>query len=158
NLLGNAITYTDRGSVTLRLNSKPSPATNRVVMRFDVVDTGTGIASEDQERVFEPFVQLGNAERRRHTGLGLTISRQLVELMGGAIQLESAPGRGSCFQLEIPVEVAHEQEMKRAADFGEITSLEEGQPEYRILIVDDQRENWMLLERLVSKAGFTVKV
>jgi signal transduction histidine kinase/ligand-binding sensor domain-containing protein/CheY-like chemotaxis protein len=155
NLLGNAVKYTEEGSVTLNLNIMPGPDADHVLLGIDVADTGIGIASEDQARIFEPFIQVSTARSRQGTGLGLTITKRLVESMGGSIEVESAPGKGSCFRVRIPVEPARESEMKLAVAGAEcIPVLEPGQPEYRILIVEDEPQNWMLLERLLRTAGF----
>ncbi len=94
NLLGNAIKYTETGSVTLRLDAGLRDHASRLLLRFCVEDTGAGIAHEDRARIFEAFVQIGKAAQKG-TGLGLTITRQFVELMGGAIHVESTPGEGS---------------------------------------------------------------
>jgi signal transduction histidine kinase len=95
NLLSNAVKFTERGSVTVVLELHPPPG---VAVR--VVDTGAGIAPEDQERVFDEFVQVGAANGG--TGLGLPISRRLARLLGGELALASAPGTGSCFTLTLP--------------------------------------------------------
>jgi len=159
NLLGNGIKYTDRGSVALRLASRPAGETGRVVVILEVADTGIGIAAADHTRVFDPFVQVGEARRGKGTGLGLTITRQFVELMGGSIGLESMPGLGSCFHVELPVALAQESEVEETAEpERRVAGLEQGQAEYRILIVEDERENWLLLERLLESAGFQTRV
>jgi CheY-like chemotaxis protein len=90
--------------------------------------------------------------------LGLTISRQIIELMGGTLQVESVRGRGSRFRAEIKVERVQEYEVRRDPNLERVIALAEGQPEYRILIVEDQQENWMVLERLLANAGFQVRV
>jgi signal transduction histidine kinase len=95
NLVSNAIRYTEKGSVTLRVTSRTAGAAGRVSLTFEVADTGIGIAADDQARIFGAFVQLDTGRKQRGTGLGLTITRHLVDLMGGTIQLESAPGAGS---------------------------------------------------------------
>jgi signal transduction histidine kinase/CheY-like chemotaxis protein len=159
NLLGNAVQYTAEGSVTLRVNSRTAADAEHLVLVFDVEDTGIGIAKEDQARIFEPFVQVGKSEGPKGTGLGLSITRQFIELMGGTIQVESSPGQGSRFRVEAPVAVAQELEVKaHAAQRERNFSLEAGQPEYRVLIVEDERENWMVLARLLEDAGFQVRV
>ena len=159
NLLSNAIKYTEAGSVTLRLNAMPSEDAQHVRLLFEVADTGIGIAAEDQARIFDAFVQVGKTRRQKGTGLGLTITRQFVEAIGGTIRVESTPGKGSLFRVEAPAELAHESEVQAAPYEQErVIGLEAGQPEYRILIVEDERENSVLLERLLQKAGFTVRV
>jgi signal transduction histidine kinase/ActR/RegA family two-component response regulator len=158
NLLNNAVKFTDRGSVTLRMNATSAIDTGEVLLTFEVEDTGEGIAAGDQAAIFEAFVQASAAKRQEGAGLGLTISRQIIELMGGSIQLESVHGQGSLFRTEIKVERAQESEVKRGPNLERVTALAEGQPEYRILIVEDQEENWMVLERLLANAGFRVRV
>lgn len=106
NLLANAVEYTDSGRITLRANSQPLDNPQRRLLTFEVQDSGIGIGSDDQARVFVPFVKLSNASGRTGTGLGLSICRRLVEVMGGTIHLKSTPGRGSLFVVNVPVERA----------------------------------------------------
>jgi len=158
NLLGNAIQYTERGSVTLRLNVVRADSTEQFLVRCCIEDTGIGIAKDDQARIFQPFVQAGQPAAQKGTGLGLTITRQFVELMGGTIHLESMPGEGSRFCVELPLQAAQEPEvMVPRTNTGKIIGLEPGEPEYRILIVEDSRENSMVLERLLQTVGFQVR-
>jgi signal transduction histidine kinase len=96
NLISNAVRCTERGGVTVVLERRPPGA-----VAVHVIDTGVGIAAEDQERVFDEFVQVGTPHGG--TGLGLPISRRLAGLLGGSLTLRSAPGRGSCFTLTLPV-------------------------------------------------------
>ena len=159
NLLGNAIKYTERGSVTLRLDAARAQITGWLLLTFAVEDTGIGITGEDQACIFEAFVQVGKRTAQRGTGLGLTISRQFVELMGGTIHVESTPGEGSRFYVKLPVERAEESEARAPrGDGARIIGLEPGEPEYRILVIDDERENRLMLERLIEGAGFHVRV
>ena len=124
-----------------------------------VEDTGVGIAPDDQARVFDAFVRVGRQGTHGGTGLGLAISRTYVELMGGRIGLASSPGTGSRFHVELPVGKAEEADVRTAAiDRGRVTGLVPGQPEYRILIVEDQVENWLLLQRMLEDVGFRVRV
>ncbi len=158
NLIGNAVRYTEQGTVVVRLNARPENTTQGLLLSFDVEDTGVGIAEQDQARIFDAFVQV-NARVKQGTGLGLSISRHFVQLLGGTIKLESTPGRGTRFQVEIPVEMGEGSEViAETANLDEVVSLERGQPSYRILIVEDQRENWLLLQRLLETAGFQVRV
>jgi signal transduction histidine kinase/DNA-binding response OmpR family regulator len=157
NLLGNALKYTNTGTVTLRLFAKDVEL-DRVWLKLEVEDTGIGITPEEQERIFEAFVQVGKPNQKG-TGLGLTITRRFVELMGGTIQLESTPGKGSRFWIELSVErMADPEIVPSTASEERIVGLKPGQPGYRILIVEDEKENWMLLQRMLQNAGFTVRV
>jgi signal transduction histidine kinase/DNA-binding response OmpR family regulator len=158
NLLNNAVKFTDRGAVTLRVKASPAADTGEVLLTFEVEDTGEGIAAGDQAEIFDAFVQAGTANRHEGAGLGLTITRQIIELMGGTIQVESAPGQGSCFRVEIKVKQAQESEITGDPNLERVTGLAEGQPEYRILIVEDQEENRIVLKRLLANAGFRVRL
>jgi signal transduction histidine kinase/ActR/RegA family two-component response regulator len=159
NLVGNAVKYTERGGVTLRLGVRPANAPDRLLLIIEVEDTGVGIASDDQRRIFEPFVQVGAPTTQMGTGLGLSITRKYVELMGGLIAVESAPGTGSCFRAEIPVGRAVDAEVDAAVvQPGRVIGLASGQSEYRILIVEDRAENWLLLRRILEDVGFAVRV
>lgn len=104
NLVGNAIKYTDRGHVRIRASATPDPEDElHVTLLIDVEDSGVGIASEDRERIFEPFTQAAaDANQREGTGLGLSITRRLARLMNGEITLDSTPGEGSCFRIRLP--------------------------------------------------------
>lgn len=159
NLVGNALKYTDEGSVVVRLDAKWGESAPDLILIFDVEDTGIGIAPEDQVRIFEPFIQAGGVRTRKGTGLGLSISRHFVELLGGNIKVESTLGRGSRFHVEIPAQIAEASEvMPGTARVEQVVGLEPGQPHYRVLIAEDQPENWLLLQRLLEKVGFRVRV
>ncbi len=159
NLMGNAVKFTERGSVTVRLNAQRVDLSRRIRLVVEVEDTGIGIAREDQGRIFDVFVQAGQSSAQKGTGLGLSITQQFVHMMGGSIQVESSLGKGSLFRVELPVEEVKESEVLSANDGrGRVVALAPGQPDYRILIVEDKRENWLLLQRLLEDAGFQVQV
>ncbi len=157
NLLGNAIKYTRQGGMTLRVNFQSDRKMTR--LQIEVEDSGVGISKADQARIFQPFVQVGKYATQKGTGLGLSIVREYLELMGGSIGVESTPGKGSLFKLNLPVQIADESEVSRSEPAqGSVTGLEPGQPEYRVLIVEDQEENWQLLKRLLDDVGFVTEI
>jgi signal transduction histidine kinase/CheY-like chemotaxis protein len=157
NLVGNAIKFTAQGGITIRLGVGSDVRTPHLLI--EVEDSGSGIKPEDQQRIFEPFVQLAQSGMQKGTGLGLTITRQFIELMGGTITLESIPDKGSLFRVELPLRLASATAIAKPPEPpGEITGLEPGQPEYRVLVVEDQVENRLLLQTLLQNAGFTVRL
>ncbi|KOQ79001.1 histidine kinase [Stenotrophomonas maltophilia] len=113
NLLANAVKFTEHGKVSLHVR-----AAGNGRIRFEVCDTGIGIAREQLDVIFEAFRQADGSTRRRYggTGLGLSISRDLAERMGGYIQVDSEPGRGSCFILELPLQGAPAASAAEAAE------------------------------------------
>lgn len=167
NLINNATKYTDRGSVSIRLSGEAVKASpQKRMLLVEVEDTGHGIDPADQQSIFEPFVQVGALALRSGSGLGLTISRQYLQLMGGSIELESTVGVGSCFRAYFPVEVVRNVDVARVKEpRGRVIGIEErresrgsayGHPEYRILIVEDTPENSLLLRKMLEEVGFAV--
>jgi signal transduction histidine kinase len=104
NLLGNAVRYTERGTITFTLTPGAAHGADAGTVRFAVADTGIGIAVRHHERIFEPFWQVDQSHARRHggTGLGLAVSRRIARALGGDVRVESAPGVGSTFTLTLP--------------------------------------------------------
>jgi signal transduction histidine kinase len=153
NLLGNAIKFTDDGTVTLRASAEPQGKA-QVLLRLDVEDTGIGMHADDVERIFEPFEQVGDAERRSGgTGLGLAITRALVNDMGGRVQVSSELGRGSRFRIELPLPVAQLAQVAspRAPGLARYAG-----PPRRVLVVDDVAANRALMCDFLMNAGFEV--
>jgi PAS domain S-box-containing protein len=156
NLIANAINATEEGGVTLRLGLQHKETQHLVL---EVEDTGCGISTEDQAKLMQPFVQLGSSDRQQGTGLGLTISRQLVELMGGQLTHASELGKGSVFRVDLPVQLVQAQDISEAApSLGDVLALAPGQPSRRILVVEDQLDNQILLTRLLQGVGFDVRL
>jgi len=159
NLLGNAVKFTCEGGLSLRVRTLPmtdDPA--RVMLQLEVQDSGPGITEEQQLHIFDHFTR-GNIAgiNSSRPGLGLTVSKSLVELLDGEISLDSAPGEGSLFRINIPVSLAE------SVDVGdtvlarpEVLGLAPGQDLWRVLVVDDIRENRLLLNNLLAKIGFEV--
>ena len=158
NLVSNAVKFTAQGSVTIRLGVRGN-AENHLVM--EVEDTGPGIGPEEQKRLFQPFAQPPDGREPKGTGLGLAISRQFVELMGGTIGVDSTRGKGSLFRIVLPVELASEAEiaaLQGLAPVREVAGLAPGQPARRILIAEDQREDRLLLRKLMTGLGLEVQI
>ncbi len=159
NLLGNAIKFTKEGTVKLRLSASPADESGRARFCFDIEDSGVGMPQQDLGRIFEPFEQVRTPGPQAGTGLGLTITRRFVELMGGRLHVESELGRGSRFVIELPLEIATESEtygVELAP--GHPFILELGQPEWRVLVVEDDPESATVLRKMLTRSGFQVRV
>jgi CheY-like chemotaxis protein len=133
------------------------PAMLRLLM--EVEDSGQGIAPELLERIFEPFYQAGKTKNSsKGTGLGLSISKSFVEMMDGQISIDSTPDKGSLFRVEVPVTLAEAAEVVDGESAGTaVLALAPGQPARRILVVEDNRENRLLLSSLLREAGFEIR-
>ncbi|RKZ85521.1 MAG: hypothetical protein DRR19_16260 [Candidatus Parabeggiatoa sp. nov. 1] len=166
NLLGNAVKFTDKGGVTFKVGysevhaleatqTPNSPPPNPLI-RFQIEDTGVGIAPEQLEDIFQPFQQVGDKNRQAQgTGLGLAISRNLVELMGSKLQITSQLGEGSIFWFELAlpevtdfVEIFHVETQKK------IIGIKGKMP--TVLVVDNKLENRAVLIDLLSPLGFEI--
>jgi PAS domain S-box-containing protein len=158
NLVGNAIKFTDAGSVSLTVRLAGDDADGRARLVFEVRDSGPGISKQDQANLFTPFTQVDSSNARRHegAGLGLAISRRLATMMDGAIELESASGEGSLFRFSAPLERAEVAQPadaavadRHVAGFHKIAPL-------RVLSVDDHPTNRTVLEALLPPLGAAV--
>ncbi|MFB2833393.1 ATP-binding protein [Floridanema evergladense] len=160
NLLGNAIKFTSQGGVILRVKGRekdPIPQSHSTLY-FEVEDTGIGIEPEEVELLFEPFVQKQNTPNTQEgTGLGLPISRKFVQLMGGDIRVDSVPGKGTLVQFEVQVELATSANQDSQVFSQKVIGLVPGQTHYRILVVEDNRENRQLLMTLLRSLQFEVQ-
>ena len=143
NLLNNGVKFTEEGEVVLTVSTMAPEARpgERTILSFSIRDTGIGIPSDRMDRLFRSFSQVDASTTRRYggTGLGLVITRRLVELMGGEIRVESAPGRGSTFTFTLPIEVAELAD--RSARQSQVAALR-GK---KIMVVDDNRTNRIIL-------------
>ena len=147
NLVGNAIKFTDSGEIAVRVQTK-SRGANECELQFTVADTGVGIPEEKRELIFAPFSQADTSTTRKYggTGLGLTISTRLVQMMGGKIWVESELGRGSQFHFTARLGLTDAKEIK----VGSIAPPELLRGS-RVLIVDDNRTNRRILEGMLSR-------
>lgn len=157
NLLSNAVKFTDKGEVTLRAK-QVDKGNSSLYLYFEVEDTGTGIIPEEIDSLFQPFVQTtSGTQAREGTGLGLTISRQFVQLMGGDIYLTSTVGQGSIFCFEMPITLVEQPEEAQQVS-RRVLGLAADQPGWRILVVDDRLENRKLIKELLQTVGFQTKI
>jgi PAS domain S-box-containing protein len=157
NLLGNAVKFTRKGEIRLTATRRKDEDEG-VVVEFAVSDTGIGIAKEKLDRIFEAFTQADTSTTRRFggTGLGLSISVRMVALMGGRIEVESEPGRGSLFRFRVrfapartvlPLPVVREEDLRSGA----VSNLP-----FRILLVEDNPVNLRMTKALLEKGGLSV--
>ncbi|MEG4817131.1 PAS domain S-box protein [Microcoleus sp. K5-D4] len=166
NVVGNAIKFTAEGGVNVRLkhellsnkNSPEFPPNESCCLLFEVEDTGSGISAEEMDNLFKPFAQTESGKKAQEgTGLGLPISKQFVKLMGGKMTVTSTLGRGSIFRFDVKVWLPNAVEIQVAQTARRVVGLEPGQPEYRILAVDDRLESRLLLVRMLTSLGFAVQ-
>ena len=153
NLLSNAVKFTDSGEVTYTVRSERIDD-DHVKFAFAVKDSGAGISPEDLERLFQPFTQVDASSTRRFggTGLGLTISQRMANIMGGDITVESKVGEGSTFTFTVEAEVVEWSRQEAAAPIA--AEVEDGRS-LNVLVVEDHPVNRMILEAWMSSAGHT---
>ena len=171
NLLGNAIKFTETGSVLLRVFAEngsgdrpsevePQPVSGEQLIHlwFEVEDTGPGIVAHELQRLFEPFMQTEVGQQSQQgTGLGLSISRQFIRLMAGDITVQSVLGQGSIFTVDLRVHPAQSVTAQQRPHRRRVIGLEPGQLQYRILIVEDRWENRHLLVKMLEPLGFELR-
>jgi CheY-like chemotaxis protein len=154
NLLSNAVKFTEEGRVNFSVSATEAdlPEQSANLFRFEVADSGIGIVPAQWEQIFQPFHQVDGSHSIEGVGLGLPISRKLAELMGGELHVESHPGQGSTFWLEVRLPVVTDWVDTPVAS--QIVGYEG--PRYRILVVDDNRDNRAVLVNLLVPLGFEV--
>ena len=166
NLVGNAIKFTERGEVVVSVSWQATPGERRM-LRFAVRDSGIGIPPERIKQIFEAFTQADNSTTRKYggTGLGLTITRRLVELMGGDIQVDSQVGKGSCFAFTLPAEIAGEHQPTAQSGAPEVAvphlspaDLPAVKNAFEVLLVEDNRVNQKMASMLLERRGYRVTV
>jgi PAS domain S-box-containing protein len=159
NLIGNAIKFTKSGSVTVTVRAEATDDISIVNLIFDIIDTGIGIPEKDQNRIFEAFRQTHRQSLMEYggTGLGLTISRRLVSIMGGEILIKSEPGKGSIFSVRlnsVPVGSLLDSPQEKENDRAWRKIRFNGG---RVLIVDDVESNRQIIKESLVKAGIEVR-
>jgi len=155
NLLSNAVKFTEKGEINVDIR-RISQKDDQVELKFSVSDTGIGIAAEDFNKIFVSFGQLDSSYTREigGTGLGLVISKQLVEMMGGKIWVESEKGKGSCFNFTLPVKIGREMEVKN----DELQQMSKTSTPLNILLVEDDLINQKVIMKMLQAKGHNVDV
>lgn len=156
NLIGNAVKFTRVGAISLQLNGQPQ-ADGTLQLIVNVADSGIGMSSEEQATLFRPFSQLEAGRRQTGTGLGLTISKELVEKMGGELTLHSAPGEGTTFTLQLNVPARLREARSPAATLPAGVAADAHDRPLRLLIADDHPTNRLLLRHQLETLGHQVK-
>lgn len=157
NLLDNALKFTEKGSIVLRVAVQDA-CSEKFSLVVEVEDTGPGIAAEELDKVFQVFEQTATGKRQQSgTGLGMAISREYVRMMGGDLTVTSRLGVGSIFQFNICACRGKEADSRENNRQQRVTGLAPGQPIPRILVVEDNQENRVLLVRLLTEVGCAVR-
>ena len=153
NLTGNAVKFTEHGSVVVSVAPASPSAPDTTALTFKVTDTGIGMDAGQIARIFSPFTQADSSITRKYggTGLGLTIVKRLAELMGGSLQVESEPGVGSCFSFTVTLGVSAQSHMPASSPPVDFNGM-------RALVVDDNSINQQLLSELLAQVGMTVEL
>ncbi|MFB2938206.1 ATP-binding protein [Aerosakkonemataceae cyanobacterium BLCC-F154] len=165
NLLANAIKFTQEGTVQLRVkmieDSRQFDAESSTIkcqILFEVEDSGPGINAEEVNHLFEPFFQSETGRKSMEgTGLGLPISRQFVQLLGGDISINSQLGKGTTVTFDITVKIGITSDRQPETHLNKVIALAPEQPNYRILVVEDNQENRQLLDKVLTSVGFEVR-
>ena len=161
NLVGNAIKFTERGIIEIVVR-REGRADDRVMLRFEVRDTGIGLTDEQIEKLFQPFVQADSSTTRKYggTGLGLAISKQVAELLGGEIGVESAAGIGSTFWFTILAEMGDSDVMREDSELDVQNLLPEVPIDRKlnILVAEDNQVNQMVVMALLAPLEYDIDI
>jgi PAS domain S-box-containing protein len=160
NLISNALSFTPHGPVRIVVSGKEAPFESLLTLTVDVIDAGCGIATDQHERIFNPFEQVDvSPQRRRGTGLGLPLSRRYARALGGDVTLlHSKPGEGSVFRFVFNAQRGINGSIQNTGEMPLVKHIAHGQAVPRILAVDDDSENLKMLRFMLGEVGFVVDV
>jgi CheY-like chemotaxis protein len=155
NLIGNAIKFTDAGNISVNLKVEKTNA-DHAILNFTVSDTGIGMSKSQLEKIFNKFEQIDSSTRRKYsgTGLGLSICKALTSLMGGELKVDSISGKGTIFNLNLPVELTEKtpQQQKNSKNIQNLTL------DIDVLLAEDNKINQMVVMEMLKKIGCRVDV
>ncbi|MBI4806688.1 MAG: response regulator [Desulfovibrio sp.] len=156
NLVGNAIKFTEKGSITVNISMMSKPDDTPVRVLFSVRDTGIGIPSDRLQEIFEPFTQVDRSYVRRHegAGLGLAIVRRIVSLLSGELSIDSAEGQGTTVRAVFPLKTPATGRTRRPS--GKSPKLSKTERGLQILLVEDEAINRITMARMLEKSGYAV--
>ena len=158
NVIGNAVKFTEQGGIGVRVHADRSVA-SEPALQVEIEDTGPGISSDDQDKLFRHFEQTKSGQQTgTGTGLGLAISREFVRLMRGDITLNSHVGKGSIFNIRLPLKEGEAQAVQAKETRRHVVKLRAGQSPCRVLIADDIEDNRQLLAQLLAPVGFEIRL
>ncbi|MEQ8970952.1 MAG: PAS domain S-box protein [Coleofasciculus sp. C1-SOL-03] len=164
NLVGNAVKFTSQGQVILRVKdisdttTAPMNIETQSRLFFEVEDTGVGIPADELDTLFQAFVQTKTSQRSQSgTGLGLAISRRFVQLMGGDITIHSTPGQGTLIKFDLPIGIVPQDQIPSQPLSQQVIGIAPDQPNYRILVVEDQWANRKPLVKFLESLGLDVR-
>ncbi len=162
NLISNAVKFTKTGGVAVRVKCEAITGTavdetQQARLFVEVEDSGPGISPDDLEQIFEPFLQSSAGRDSGGTGLGLAVSRRIVEMMDGRLTVKSWMGKGSCFRFDVSVKLAEGAQQEVIPMMRKVLGLEPGTDSFRVLIVDDQKDNRDLLIALLEPLGLELR-
>ncbi|MFZ2652648.1 MAG: ATP-binding protein [Burkholderiaceae bacterium] len=157
NLVGNAIKFTEHGSVSLCITARPAPA-GWAGLRIEVQDSGVGLSAQAQQELFQPFHQVESSRTRQRggTGLGLVISQSIIQAMGGRIEVESRPGEGSRFWFDLVLECDESPDQAAAGDSSLIGLDGQTKLEGTVLVVEDNDVNRLIAREMLGSMGLNV--
>ena len=157
-LLSNAIKFTASGGVRVKV-AFMDEGPNKIILRMAVVDSGIGIAEENKDKLFKRFSQVDGSNTRKYggSGLGLVITKQIVELMGGNISVQSKEDVGSTFIVEIPLEVVERSNEEEGEEEQAVFAIQ-GKKRIRILVAEDEPVNQLVIGKLLGMAGYSYDI
>ncbi len=159
NIAGNAVKFTQRGHVSIKLSLQGHMnEAKKMVLLFEISDTGPGVPSEDLDRIFSPFEQSTASSDAASTGLGLAIAREYINMLGGSITVASEVGKGTTFRFHVSCEEVDAEHIEEITNEKAVIAGFEGADHYKVLIVEDNFENRLFLRQLLEPQGFELMV